>query len=344
MEFDEESVIGFDALYESMHKTKKGVIWKDSVAAYYHRGVERTDRLSKELHSGKYRASPPKHFMVTSPKPREIASVAYRDRVYQRSLNDNVVYPAMTNSFILDNYACQKGKGTDAARDRMKDFLRRYYRKHGAIGYVAQFDIRGYYPNMRHDVTEALFREKLPPWAYERVATILRKQYPGDAGYSPGSQLIQIAGISMLDKLNHFIKERLRVKLYIQYMDDLVLIHHDGGFLERCRAEIERELAKIGFEANPKKTRVYPLDEGILFLGFTYHLSDTGRVYMIADPGRVKSGRRKYRRLVAKARRGEVPRENVDASFATWIDHLGKGNSRKLVARLNKYYDSLWRD
>lgn len=102
---DEESVIGFDALYASMMKTKRGVLWKDSVAAYYHRGVERTDRLCNELHNGKYRPSPPKHFVITSPKRREIASIAYRDRVYQRSINDNVVYPVMTNGFIFDNFA-----------------------------------------------------------------------------------------------------------------------------------------------------------------------------------------------------------------------------------------------
>ena len=92
MNINEEDVIGFDALYESMMKTKKGVLWKDSVAAYYHRGIERTERLSQQLHDGTYKPCPPKHFSITSPKPREIASIAYRDRVYQRSLNDNVVY------------------------------------------------------------------------------------------------------------------------------------------------------------------------------------------------------------------------------------------------------------
>ena len=55
-------------------------------------------------------------------------------------------------SFIYDNYACQKGKGTDFARNRLKELLRRYYRKHGNTGYVYQFDIKGYYPNMSHEV------------------------------------------------------------------------------------------------------------------------------------------------------------------------------------------------
>lgn len=111
---DEElitSVIGFDALYVSMAKCIKGVLWKDSTASFFLRAGENVSRLSKELYNGTYKAKKPRHFMVTSPKPRAIASIAFRDRVYQRSLNDNVVYPTMTASFIYDNYACQKGEG-----------------------------------------------------------------------------------------------------------------------------------------------------------------------------------------------------------------------------------------
>ena len=193
-----ESVIGFEPLYESMWECKKGVVWKDSVASFYLNRIERTLKLSQELHDGAYKARPTVKFTITSPKPREIASITFRDRVYQRSLNDNVVYPIMSKSFIYDNYACQKGKGTDAARNRLKEFLHKYYRKHGHEGYVAQFDIHGYYPNMSHEITEKLFKEKLPHDIYGRVEKILHEQYEGEAGYNPGSQLIQIAGISIL--------------------------------------------------------------------------------------------------------------------------------------------------
>lgn len=340
----EEDVIGFEALYISMLRTKKGVLWKDSVAAYYHRGCERTDKLTQQLHDGSYKASPPKHFTITSPKRREIASIAYRDRVYQRSLNDNVVYPVMTRRFIYDNYACQTGKGTDPARDRLKEFLRRYYRKHGANGWVAQLDVHGYYPNMKHSEAEKLFHRNLPGWAYERVKRILREQYAGDTGYNPGSQLVQIAGISMLDKLDHFIKEKLRMKLYIRYMDDLIMIHESMEELEKAKDAVAEEFAKIGFELNPIKSRIYPIGDGIHFLGFRFHLSETGKVYMIADPEKVKAARKKYRRLVSKAKRNGVGREYVDASFRTYLDHLSHGDTWKLRTRLQKWYNDLWKE
>lgn len=341
-EIKEDSAIGFEALYRSALKCKSGVMWKDSVASFIHRAIERVNLLEKALNTSTYKAAPPKHFQITSPKPRDIASIAFRDRVYQRSLNDNVVYPLITRSFIFDNFACQKG--TDPARERLKAFLHRYYRKHGNKGFVAQFDIHGYYPNMRHDVAEENFRRKLPKWAFDRVVRIMREQYDGDIGYNPGSQLIQIEGISLLNDLDHLIKEKLHMIYYIRYMDDLIMIHNNEDYLKECQKVVITELTKLGFEVNEKKTHIYPLDEGIMFLGFQYKLTETGKVLMFADPRKIKSARRKYRRLVAKCKRGECTRESIDMSWATWINHLSKGNSYQLIERLNQFYNDLWKD
>lgn len=298
--------------------------------------------LEKQLHDGTYKAKPPVRFSITSPKPREIASITFRDRVYQRSLNDNAVYPIMSKSFILDNYACQKGKGTDAARNRLKEFLRRYYRQNGCAGYVAQFDIHGYYPNMSHRVTEQLFRDKLPPDVSDMVITILQEQYDGDKGYNPGSQLIQIAGISILNEYDHYAKEQLHAHFYIRYMDDFLIIHHDKDYLTDCIAKTEEYLKRIEFELNPKKTRLYKLSDGIEFLGFRFTLTNTGKVLMQIRPDNVKRERKKLRRLVAKSKKGGLPRDKVDESYAAWRNHANKGNSYKLLQRMDDYYRSLW--
>lgn len=338
-----EKVIGFEALYESAHRCKKNVLWKDSVASFYLNAIERTLQLEKQLKSGKYKPREPKKFEITHPKRREIVSIAFRDRVYQRSLNDNVLYPVMTKSFIRENMACQQGKGTDAARDLLDTYLRRYYRKYGLDGYVLQCDIRGYYPNMDHAVAEQTFRRKLPPEAYQMTERILREQYEGETGYNPGSQMIQIAGISVLDGMDHMIKEQLRVKLYVRYMDDFLLIGQSAAELERCKSAIAAHLEQIGFELHPKKTKIYPLRDGIKFLGFTHRLTPSGKVIRIIDPRNVKAERKKLRRMVNLAQKGKISKRKVDECFAGWIAHAEKGNSTKLIARTKKYYAELWK-
>ena len=337
-----DNIIGVDALYEAMCRCKCGVMWKASVASFCLNGLENVSKLSRQLKDGTYQPRPPITFTITSPKRREISSIAFRDRVYQRSLNDNAVYPLMSRSFIYDNYACQKNKGTDKARERLKTFLWRHYQKYGTEGYVAQFDISGYYPTMSHAVAERTFREKLPPEIYDMAERILHEQYDGDRGYNAGSQLIQIAGISILDKLDHYIKEQLHAKLYIRYMDDFLIISDDREYLVECMELIKKQISLLDYEINERKTRIYPLSESIEFLGFIFRLTDTGKVLMSILPKRVKQERKKLRRLVARSKRGLMPREKVDESYAAWRNHASKGNSFRLLTRMDKYYRELW--
>lgn len=338
-----ESVIGFDALYESMYRCKKSVGWKDSVAHYCLNGVEETIKLEQQLKGGTYKPRPQKKILITHPKPREAVSIAFRDRVYQRSLNDNVIYPAMSKQFIRDNAACQKGKGTDFARKTLDRFLHEFYRKHGIEGFVLQGDIKGYYPNMPHAVAEATFRRQLTPAIYNRTEQVLHSQYEGEIGYNPGSQMIQIAGISVLGPLDHYIKEKLRIKWYLRYMDDFILIHPDKEHLELCRKMIDEFLRGMDFNLHPKKTRIYPLKDGIKMLGFTHRLTGTGKVIRIIDPANVKAERKKLYRLVVKAKKGEITKQKADSCYQSWRAHAQCGNSTKLLIRMDKYYKDLWK-
>lgn len=65
---------------------------------------------------------------------------------------------------------------------------------------------------------------------------------------------------------------------------------------------------------------------------------------MTADPQRVKSTRRKLRRMAAKAKRGEITRAKVDESYLSWKAHAAKGDSHNLIRRMDAYYHNLWRD
>jgi hypothetical protein len=63
---------------------------------------------------------------------------------------------------------------------------------------------------------------------------------PG-VGLPLGNQTSQWFGIFYLDSLDCYIKEVLRVKRYIRYMDDFLLVHHDKDFLRSCLADITED-------------------------------------------------------------------------------------------------------
>lgn len=117
----------------------------------------------------------------------------------------------------------------------MKVHLHRFYIAHGLNGYALKCDIKHYYPSMSHDVTSQVFRKMLDSTTFELANKVLQEQYKGDVGYNPGSQMIQIAGISVLNGLDHYIKEQLHIKHYLRYMDDFILFHNDYSYLVYCK-------------------------------------------------------------------------------------------------------------
>jgi len=76
----------------------------------------------------------------------------------------------------------------------------------------------------------------------------------------------QIFAIFYLNDIDHYIKENLKIKYYIRYQDDMILIHHDKEYLKYCLKEIEKELNKLDLKIN-KKTKIYKSDDNINFIG-----------------------------------------------------------------------------
>ena len=339
-----ESVIGFEPLYESMMKCKKGVLWKNQPAHYYLNGIEETIKLSDQLRNGTYKPRKTRKVKIAYPKPREAVANAFRDRVYQRSLNDNVLYPAMTRSFIDDNMACQKGRGPDVAMDRLDEFLRQMFRKYGLNFWILQGDIHGYYPNMSHSKTESRFHRKVTRAIYGMTTNVLRGQYEGSTGYNPGSQMVQIAGVSYLDPFDHFMKEQLHVTQYERYMDDFVDMNASKEVLEDHLKKIKCYMDAEECELHPKKTRIYHVTEGVTFLGFKHRLTESGKVIRTIDPDNVKHERLKLRRQVALVAKGEMKKSEVEDGYKCWKAHVKRGNSTKVLERTDKYLKNLWKE
>lgn len=343
LKLNREYIIDYEQLWDSMMKCQCGVRWKPSVKQFVINAPTDILKMHDQLSDNTWKNGKPREIKIMYPKKRDGLSISFRDRVYQRSINDNALYPEMTKHFIFDNCACQKGKGTSFARRRMKQHLWRHYCKYGSEGYILQIEIHGYYPNMKHEEVKKYFKKYLDPEVYKMVCDVLDNQYVGDIGYNPGSQMVQIAGISLLNPIDHYIKEVLHVKGYLRYMDDFSLIHISKDFLSNCLVLIKEKLEFIGFELNEKKTMIKSLKKGFTFLGFNYRITDTGKVIMTLNSDNIKHERKKLYRLVQKCKRGEVERDKVDECYTSWKSFANEGNSFKLLQRMDSYYNSLWR-
>ena len=324
-----------------MMKCKKGVAWKPSVKSFVLNGEENLLRMEHQLKEGTWKNGKTKPVLVTYPKRREALSIPFKDRIYQRSINDNSLYPQMTKSFVCTNCACQTGKGTDFARKLVKKYLWNYFCNYGSDGWLVQIDIHGYYLNMRHSDVEEQISYKTDNATSRMSCGVLRDQYAGETGYNPGSQMVQIAGISLLDPVDHYIKEQLHVRYYIRYMDDFLMFLPTKEQAEEVYRKTIEQLQTYALEINEKKSHVMPLRKGFLFLGFQYHMTDTGKVIMTLNPDSVKHERRTLVRMVNKSKRGELDEKKIDEHHASWENNADKGNSYKMKQRTNKYLKNL---
>ncbi len=123
--------------------------------------------------------------------------------------------------------------------------------------------------------------------------------YKKGKGLPIGNMTSQILAVYYLNDLDHFIKEKLRIKCYVRYMDDFILFHEDREYLKYCLGEIEKKLAEVKLKLN-KKTQIIEIHHGFCFLGYRFILKDKKLLILLNSQTkrrvakRVKSVRKKY--------------------------------------------------
>lgn len=143
--------------------------------------------------------------------------------------------------------------------------------------YVLTIDYSKYFDNVNHEVLLQLVKEQIK----DRRLFALTKFYIhefGPVGLGLGSQVSQILAVFFPNKIDHFIKEKLRIRFYGRYMDDSYLLSDSKEELERALEEIKVICEKHGIRLNPKKTRITPIKDGVEFLHCRYRFGKNGRI------------------------------------------------------------------
>lgn len=94
---------------------------------------------------------------------------------------------------------------------------------------------------------------------------LYRKGY----GLPIGNMSSQILAVFFLNKVDHFIKEKLNCKYYIRYMDDLVILGNDKEELKNIFENVSKYIESFDLKVN-KKSGIYSLSNGVNFLGYNF--------------------------------------------------------------------------
>ena len=162
-------------------------------------------------------------------------------------------------------------------------------------------------------------------------------------GLGLGSQISQTNALLLPSPIDHYFKEKLRIKGYARYMDDGYAIHEDIDFL---RTEgmfgLEEMTRKLGLRLNWKKTRVIPLADFYRWLKTKFILTPSGKVVLKMNPDSTKIIRRKLRTFHGKWERGEMTVADIRSSVESYHGHMKRGNSFKVRENTNQYFKSMF--
>lgn len=343
MSDDFDKCITFDSLYAGLKASCRGVRWKDSVIRYENNALKNTHNLKKDIENGKYQIQKYQTFEIFEPKRRVIVATRIRDRQFQHSLVDNCVYKELTRHFVADNCACQLGRGVDYCLDRMTKHLRRYYteNRQSNEGFFLKCDIEDYFGSIDHEIASQMLRKYIKDPEVQKELDRIIASYNGDHGLGLGSQCNQLFALALLNGLDHFIKEKLKVKFYIRYMDDFILIHSDKEYLKYCKKEIEDYLKRLRLRLNQKKTTIQPIRHGIRLLKWRFILTETGRIIRKMDRRKVAKQKRKITKLYAMEENGKVAPGTCDQSMMSFMANAERGDSFKERRKVALYYSEL---
>lgn len=329
-------VVSFEALLHAAEEARRGKRFRPAVAAFHFDQERALWKLHEELSTKTYRPGAYRSFFIFEPKKRQISAAPYRDRVVHHALT-GVLEPIFEKTFIADSYACRKGKGTHAGVNRCQEFARRFR-------YVLKADIQKFFPSLDHEICKDLVARKIKDKDVLGLVNQIidgsnpqedvSNYFPGDDLFTPGerrrgipigNQTSQFFANVYLDPLDHFVKDRLRIKGYVRYVDDFLVFSDDKGHLADVREQIRAFLTRLRLVLHPKKCAVLPVADGIRFLG--YRVFPTHR---LLPKENVRRFRRRVRRMQEEYAAGRATFAEVYQRLQSWNGHARQANTYRL--------------
>ena len=251
--------------------------------------------LLEQLKNKTYEPKPLRKFILRDPKTRTISVSYFGDRIIHHALI-NMLEQIFEPIFIHDSYASRKGKGTLKAIERF-DYFKRKVSKNGMLiknarnknevkGYVLKADIKKYFESVDIEILIKIIETKVKDkdiiWLIRKILNNYEKKKVGGANHGFADLSLQVQkGMPLgnwtsqffanvyLNELDQFVKNILKVKYYIRYVDDFVIFHKDKKILREYKEKINQFLRiNLLLDLHPQKSKIRPLSRGLDFVGY----------------------------------------------------------------------------
>lgn len=255
----------------AIHKAAQGKTHKHYVEKILEREDEYAEKIREMLVSGNVQLSPNRYIEVydrSCMKTRQITVPKFfPDQIIHWVLM-LVIEPVIMKGMYRFSCGSVPSRGGMEAKKYVERALH-----DGKVRYVAKLDISKFFNSVKPAIVIEMFRRKIKD---ERVLGLIGKVLENGGECLPiGYYTSQWFSNFFLEGFDHFVKEVLKIKYYVRYVDDMVLLDSNKRKLHKAIAEIEKYLNGIGLKLKGN-FQVWRVDSRpIDFVGFRFYRRKT---------------------------------------------------------------------
>ena len=228
--------------------------------------------LHNDLLNFNYQHGPYKSFIINDPKPRKIHKSSVRDRLVHHAVYW-ILYPFFDRTFTSDSFSCRNVKGTHLALNRFRKFGYIVSKNNTQTCWILKCDIRKFFENINHDILTAILRKYIDDknimWLLEGIIQSFSST-PG-RGLPLGNLTSQLFVNIYMNEFDQYVKHDLKVKYYIRYADDFIILSQDKSWLEERLFKMGDFLSgELKLDLHPDKVHIKTIFSGVDFLGWVH--------------------------------------------------------------------------
>mgnify|MGYP005758665793 CR=1 FL=1 len=320
--------ITFSKLLEAHNKCKKHKRFKKQVIEFEMNLENNLLKIGRELLNETYIFSKYFEFIIYEPKERKIKTLEYRDRVVQTWYVENFLKPNFEKMYINDTFACIEGRGTHKAVDKMQEYLRIADKEYEEV-WVLKCDIKKFFFSVDRKILYNLIKRKIKDKHFLRLTKKIIFYDDEKVSIPIGNYTSQIYANIYLNELDRFIKQSLKVKYLVRYMDDFIILTNSKNNAKYFLREIKAFLNdKLKLELNAK-TAYFKAKQGVNFCGF--RIWKTHRLLREQSKKKMKRKLKIFQKLYKE---NKIELEYILACINSWRGHAKHCNSYNLEHKM----------